>query len=137
LRLSRGNPFLRLQYSIDDRFRYRSVKQLSKTGIPGATIEKITPLVAVRSATKEKPAPKKEKTPSKADGSTKKADQSGGETKKATTTSTPPRQGMVWVNTETKIYHTEGSRWYGKTKEGKWMTEAEAIKDGNRAAKNE
>jgi hypothetical protein len=42
---------------------------------------------------------------------------------------------MVWVNTDSRIYHKDGSPWYGKTKEGKWMTEAEAIKEGNRAAK--
>ena len=43
---------------------------------------------------------------------------------------------MVWVNTGStdKIYHTEGSRWYGKTKEGKWMTEADAKKEGYHAA---
>jgi len=49
---------------------------------------------------------------------------------------TPPQKGMVWVNTDSadKIYHVEGSRWYGKTKEGKWMTEADAKRDGYHAA---
>jgi hypothetical protein len=42
---------------------------------------------------------------------------------------------MVWVNTSSKIYHYEGDRWYGKTKEGKFMTEADAIKAGYRASK--
>jgi hypothetical protein len=41
----------------------------------------------------------------------------------------------VWVNTETHVYHREGSRFYGTTKKGKYMTEAEAIKEGNKAAK--
>src|SRR6202011_4758371 len=31
--------------------------------------------------------------------------------------------GMVWVNTETHVYHKEGSRWYGHTKKGKYVTE--------------
>ena len=35
---------------------------------------------------------------------------------------------MVWVNTETKVFHREGSRYYGKTKQGKYMTEDEAVK---------
>jgi hypothetical protein len=42
-------------------------------------------------------------------------------------------QGMVWVNTESKIFHREGSRYYGKTKQGKYMTEEEALKEGYRA----
>ena len=42
--------------------------------------------------------------------------------------------GLVWVNTETHVYHREGSRFYGTTKKGKYMTEAEAIKEGNKAA---
>jgi hypothetical protein len=40
----------------------------------------------------------------------------------------------VWVNTATRVYHREGSRFYGRTKEGKYVTEDEAIKEGNRAA---
>lgn len=43
--------------------------------------------------------------------------------------------GLVWVNSESHIYHKEGSRFYGKTKQGKYMSEAEAIKEGDRAAK--
>ena len=42
--------------------------------------------------------------------------------------------GLVWVNTETHIYHREGSRFYGRTKKGKYMTEADAIKEGDKAA---
>ena len=41
--------------------------------------------------------------------------------------------GLVWVNTETHVYHKEGSRFYGTTKAGKYMTEAEAVKAGNKA----
>jgi hypothetical protein len=43
--------------------------------------------------------------------------------------------GMVWVNTESHIYHKDGSRFYGKTKQGKYMSEADAIKEGDRASK--
>jgi hypothetical protein len=40
-------------------------------------------------------------------------------------------QGKVWVNLDTKIYH-RGGRWYGKTKNGKFMTEDEAKAAGFR-----
>jgi hypothetical protein len=43
--------------------------------------------------------------------------------------------GMVWVNTESHVYHKEGSRFYGKTKQGKYVSEADAIKEGDRASK--
>jgi hypothetical protein len=42
---------------------------------------------------------------------------------------------MVWVNTETKVYHREGDRWYGKTKHGKYMTEPDATAAGYRASR--
>jgi predicted lipid-binding transport protein (Tim44 family) len=45
--------------------------------------------------------------------------------------------GQVWVNTETHVFHKEGTKWYGKTKQGKYMSEAEAVKEGDKAAKNE
>ena len=44
--------------------------------------------------------------------------------------------GKVWVNTETGVYH-KGGRWFGATKQGKFMTEQDAMKSGYRAAKNE
>ena len=42
--------------------------------------------------------------------------------------------GLVWVNTDSHIYHKEGSRFYGKTKKGKYVSEADAIKEGDKAA---
>jgi hypothetical protein len=45
--------------------------------------------------------------------------------------------GQVWVDTETRVFHKEGSKWYGKTKQGKYMSEAEAVKEGDKAAKDE
>jgi hypothetical protein len=43
-------------------------------------------------------------------------------------------KGLVWVNTSTKVYHKEG-QFYGKTKQGKFMTEEDAQKAGFHAAK--
>lgn len=45
-------------------------------------------------------------------------------------------KGMVWVNLGTKVYHKDGE-FYGNTKKGKFMTEADAQKAGYRAAKME
>jgi hypothetical protein len=51
---------------------------------------------------------------------------------------TPPAgaYGMVWVNTDSGIYHKAG-RWYGNTKSGKYMTEQDAIRAGYKPAMNE
>ena len=45
--------------------------------------------------------------------------------------------GQVWVNTDTHVYHKEGSKRYGRTKHGKYLSEAEAIKEGDQPAKDE
>ena len=42
--------------------------------------------------------------------------------------------GKVWVNLDSGIYH-KGGRWYGKTKNGKFMTEAEAKAAGYKESK--
>ena len=42
--------------------------------------------------------------------------------------------GKVWVNTESKVYHCQGSQWYGKTKHGEYMTEPAAKAAGFHAA---
>ena len=53
-----------------------------------------------------------------------------------TTAAAPTNPDDVWVNTDSKIYHKKGDRWYGKTKTGKYMPEADAIKAGYRASKD-
>jgi hypothetical protein len=44
-------------------------------------------------------------------------------------------QGQVWVNTRSGKYFVPGSRWYGKTREGEYMSKAEALRRGYVAAK--
>jgi DNA uptake protein ComE-like DNA-binding protein len=127
---------------------YSSVSDLSKAGVSASTIGKITPLVTVgnappstattsspRSAPAPNPpavaaAPAAPPPPTPAPASTAPAN-----TQSADRGS--PGNGMVWVNTDTGVYHKEGSRYYGKTKNGKYMSVADAEKAGFRAAKNE
>ena len=53
------------------------------------------------------------------------------------TAKVPPHKGMVWVNKDTMVYHKEGDRWYGKTKNGEFMTEKDAIKFGAHISKQD
>jgi hypothetical protein len=73
------------------------VAELGKAGVPKPTIDKLAPLVTVGAESKGASTPE-------------------------STAKTPPQKGMVWVNTESGIFFREGDRWYGKTKEGKFMT---------------
>ena len=50
----------------------------------------------------------------------------------------PPggRAGKAWANDETKVYHCMGARYYGKTKKGEYLSEAEAKAKGMHASHN-
>jgi len=137
---------------------YSSVSDLSKAGVPAATISKITPLVSIgnappaASATPPPAATRSTPTVSAASSSSTPAAAppaapstpssspapaaASTPTKSSPAAAPAPGTGMVWVNTDSGIYHKEGSRYYGKTKVGKYMTEADALKAGYRAAKN-
>jgi hypothetical protein len=116
---------------------YASVADLSKAGVPKGTIEKITSMVTVGAgsggaAAPPTPTPKPAPTtpgPAPAAATTAKTPSP------PTTAQQPPVKGMVWVNLSSKVFHREGDRYYGNTKNGKFMTEADAVKAGYREAK--
>ncbi len=135
---------------------YSSVDDLAKAGVSKSTIGKIRSQVTVAAATaasKPKPAPETSSSRAPAPASASAPAPSSAPSSKApeskpvaatakpasaeaaAPSQAPPEKGMVWVNTATKVYHYEGDRWYGNTKEGKYMTEAEAIQAGYRASK--
>jgi DNA uptake protein ComE-like DNA-binding protein len=122
---------------------YSSVADLSKAGVTARTIEEIKPLVTA-SKPKTPAVAKSEKTPTTAphEERTKSAPKAEAKSSAkaeteddATPARTPPRPGLVWVNTESKIFHREGDHWYGRTKKGEWMTEDDALKAGYRPVK--
>lgn len=114
---------------------YASVDDLAKAGVSTSTITKIRSQVTVGArATSTAPT-----SASASTGATK-APSPAPAAKSAKTAGdkvaqSPPAKGMVWVNTDSKVYHYEGDRWYGKTKQGKYMTEADAIAAGYRSSK--
>ena len=130
---------------------YRSKSDLIGKGIlPGAAYDKIKDQVTARAAkggeakgeTAEPASPSPKPSPTASSnvptkGTSERTEQSQSVAGRSSTEAaqTPPEKGMVWVNLDSGVYHREGDRWYGKTKKGKFMSEADAQKAGYRAAK--
>lgn len=53
--------------------------------------------------------------------------------KVATSSTASGGPGVVWVNSQTKVYHCQGDRWYGKTTQGSYMSESDAVAQGDHA----
>ena len=89
-------------------------------GAPAASAKKTTTAAAPAAAPAPAPAPAA--TPAAAPAPAREA-----KTSTANMAQAPGGgAGMVWLNTPTNVYHCPGSRYYGKTKEGKYVTEAQA-----------
>jgi competence protein ComEA len=121
---------------------YASVDDLARAGVPKSTIGKIRSQVTLGAAPPP-PAAAASAEPARTRSGSAPAPASvpaqATEVKPAAAAASPRQapsaKGMVWVNTATRIYHREGDKWYGNTKEGKYMTEEDAIKAGYRASK--
>ena len=113
---------------------YTSVADLSKAGVSAATIAKITPNVMVgKAAAVAAPAPAAKTMPTPAAAPATPA-AAATAAKKATPAQPTAANtaacsaSMVWANTDSKVYHNSGDRWFGNTKKGQCMTEADAQK---------
>jgi hypothetical protein len=47
-----------------------------------------------------------------------------------------PRDMIVWVNIPTHVYHFPGQRYFGCTKDGKFMCQGDADHEGDRPTRN-
>jgi hypothetical protein len=123
---------------------YASAADLSKAGASQKKIDKIAPMLSFEGGGTAAPAaaasaaPAAAVSPAASEHVSKKGHRESSEEAASTApAATPPSPGMVWVNMKTKVYHTAGDRWYGKTKKGQWMTEEDAIKAGCRKSKED
>lgn len=99
------------------------------TATPAGTVAAATPAASPAAPAAASPTPAK-KTRAK-----KNAAASGTPSEVLNATPAPGGgPGMVWVNTKSKVYHKQGSRYYGKTKQGKYMSEQDATAEGDKAA---
>ncbi len=47
-----------------------------------------------------------------------------------------PHDTVVWLNLPTRVYHLQGQRWYGRTKNGAYVCKREADAAGARRSLN-
>jgi hypothetical protein len=67
---------------------------------------------------------------------------SGAGTQAQTPTHIPPTElsckddQVVWVNTRSGVYHYRGERYFGSTRQGKFICEKDALREGDRPTRN-
>jgi competence protein ComEA len=122
---------------------YSSVGDLSKAGLSASVIAKIAPLATASGAPAaansmpstpiSRPSMPAPSTPAPSQP----APASAAKPAPSAASQGTAGPGMVWVNTDSGVFHYSNSRYYGKTKVGKYLSEADALKAGYHAAENE
>jgi hypothetical protein len=92
----------------------------SKSAKPTASTAPAAPAAPAAAAPAAAPAPASHSASTKSESAARTSPAPGG------------GAGQVWVNTSSNVYHCPGTRYYGTTKEGKYMSEADAVKAGAR-----
>ncbi|MBV8817775.1 MAG: helix-hairpin-helix domain-containing protein [Acidobacteriaceae bacterium] len=109
---------------------YTSVSDLSKAGLPASQIKTIAPMLKVGPASAAASTPAATSAASSAGNTASKPSTTASKTATTAAGSASCASDMVWVNTETKVYHKAGDKYFANTKHGKCMSEADAQKAG-------
>jgi hypothetical protein len=126
---SAGMHFSEMQNPVRSKTMIRNAKRLSLALLMACAFVATAAVVSVSMSHAQSPQSSSSDKPQASAGPATAANPASAQSPQAKSS------GMVWVNTDTGVYHKEGSHWYGKTKHGKYMLETDAIKAGYKPAK--